>query len=101
MNCGGRDQGCVKLPGHAENRKRKKQESHSYGSRGEGRRREFRSADITTDGFLVPINISQVERNRGREKGVGGEREREEEELGPIYRMLLAANQEDDGDDVQ
>jgi hypothetical protein len=69
MNCGGRDQGCVKLPGHAENRKdkRKKQESHSYGSRGEGRRREFRSADITTDGFLVPINISQVERNRGRE----------------------------------
>jgi hypothetical protein len=77
----------VKLPGHAQkNESQFKREEEEE----EEEEDEFRSADITTDGFLVFINC-RVERNRGRRK----------KKARAIYRMLLAANQEDDGDDVQ
>ena len=76
----------MKLPGHAQkNESQFKREEEE-----EEEEDEFRSADITTDGFLVFINC-RVERNRGRRK----------KKARAIYWMLLAANQEDDGDDVQ
>ena len=78
----------MKLPGHAQkNESQFKREEEE-----EEEEDEFRSADITTDGFLVFINC-RVERNRGRRK--------KEKKARAIYRMLLAANQENDGDDVQ
>lgn len=50
----------MKLPGHAQ-----KNESQFKREEEEEEEDEFRSADITTDGFLVFINC-RVERNRGR-----------------------------------
>lgn len=54
----------MKLPGHAQkNESQFKREEEEE----EEEEDEFRSADITTDGFLVFINC-RVERNRGRRK---------------------------------